>query len=255
MTTGPRGTLGALGVVALLVLIPSRAMAGPAPQLSGVVIPNLGAGYAVVSQGQLNAGQFASSSPDPSAAARALGTLASSVKTYERVWQDSTALNEVQDLVVQLPSDRAAQAFVEAAQHSLSSGEIVSAKPLAEIPGAMRTTYFATTTRVGVGQAITLRRGPYVVLLSIFSAGANNPQPITDADAVMIARAQDTAVAKALAHNQRPRRDPTSHSTLGTAFVIAIVLAAALVVLVWWQRRAATRRSRVQEPRAPEPTS
>ena len=70
-------------------------------------------------------------------------------------------------------------------------------RPVAGVPGAHRTTYFASTTQAGVGQAITLRAGVYVTLLSFFSAASGNAEPITQADAVRIARAQQAAMVSA----------------------------------------------------------
>jgi hypothetical protein len=89
----------------------------PAPALGTVVIPNVALGYTVTSQGPLNASQFASDAPNPSAAAGALSTLGKSISTYERVWQDDGGLNQVQDLLVRFPNGVGAQVFLLAAQH------------------------------------------------------------------------------------------------------------------------------------------
>ncbi len=187
-----------------------RAAPGPPPTLGTVVIPNLGPGYAVTSQGPLNASQFASDAPDPSAAAGALSTLGKTISTYERVWQADGGLNQVQDLLVRFPDAVGAQVFLQAAQHSLESGEIVSSDPLPSIPGARRVTYFAATNQDGVGEAITMRAGVYVDLLSFFSAASGNAQPISPANAERVARAQYTAMAQAPggagSHRPRPRR-------------------------------------------------
>ncbi len=162
-----------------------------------MVIPDLGPGYSVTSEGPLDASRFASSSPDPAAASTALATLAKTNSTYERAWSDVGGANEVQDLLVRFPSLVGAQVFLQAAQHSLDSGEIVSSGPLPGVRGAHRTTYFASTTQAGVGQAVTLRVGVYVTLLSFFSAASGNAEPITQADAAGIARAQRAAMAAA----------------------------------------------------------
>ena len=77
---------------------------------------------------------MASSSPDPSAAASALATLARTIGTYERVWQTSGGRNEVQDLLVRFPSTVGAHVFLRAAQHSLQSGQIVSSGPAGRHP-------------------------------------------------------------------------------------------------------------------------
>jgi hypothetical protein len=189
--------------VVLLVLAGSAggsaaaADADAADSLGDVVIPNLGPGYAVTSQGPLNASQFASNAPDPSAASGALSTLGKSISTYERVWQADGGLNQVQDLLVRFPNAVGAQVFLQAAQHSLESGEIVSSDPVASIPGARRVTYFAATNQDGVGEAITMRAGLYVDLLSFFSAASGNAQPISPANAELVARTQYTAMTQA----------------------------------------------------------
>ena len=176
------------------------------------MIPDLGPGYAVTSQGPLNASQFASNAPDPSAAAGALSTLGKTISTYERVWQADGGLNQVQDLLVRFPNAVGAQVFLQAAQHSLESGEIVSSDPVSSIPGARRVTYFAATNQDGVGEAITMRAGVYVDLLSFFSAASGNAQPISPANAERVARAQYAAMVQApggAGTRRRPRRPAT----------------------------------------------
>jgi hypothetical protein len=168
-----------------------------ATTLGTVVIPNLGLGYTVTSQGPLNASQFASDAPNPSAAAGALSTLGRTIWTYERVWQAAGGLNQVQDLLVRFPNVVGATVFLQAAQHSLETGEIVSSDPLPSIPGARRVTYFAATNQDGVGEAITMRSGVYVDLLSIFSAASGNAHPISPADAERLAESQHAAMAAA----------------------------------------------------------
>jgi hypothetical protein len=247
MTRRLRRALGAVPV-AVLLLAPSIGAAATTPRLSAVVIANSGAGYAMVSQGPVDPNQFVSSSPDPAAAAGALKTLAGSIDTYQRVWQDASMHNEVQDLVVRFRSNTSAQSFLAAVQHSLSIGEVVGTAPVPAIPGALRTSYFGTTTHAGVGQAITMRTGPYVVLLSTFSTSAGNSQPITEADAVTIARAQHIAIVRAARPVQGAQPHGTS-SNLGAGIVAAVVLALALLA-VWLRRRSLERRipARPQRP-------
>jgi hypothetical protein len=176
----------------------TAAAADPAPPSLGViVIPDLGPGYAVTSQGPLQASQFASDAPDPSAAAGALSTLGKTISTYERVWQADGGLNQVQNLLVRFPDAVGAQVFLLAAQHSLESGEIVSSDKMASIPGARRVTYFAATNQDGVGEAVTMRSGVYVDLLSFFSAASGNAQPISPANAQRVALAQYRAMTQA----------------------------------------------------------
>ena len=244
---------GGLVLCGLLALPGSAGAASrTAPALGSVVIPALGPGYAVTSQGPLDASEFASSSPDPSATTRALATLAGTISTYERVWQDSGGHNEVQDLLVRFPTPVGARVFLRAAQHSLQSGEIVSSGPLAAVPGAHRTTYFGSTTQAGVGQAITMSAGVYVDLLSFFSAASGAATPISPADAARIAVTQHAAMVAApegattLAPGSSGKR--VTIGSIGLAAVAVAVLAVALVTPVVLRRR----RTRAGLAGAPE---
>ncbi len=216
--------------------------ATPAPPLDTVVLPDLGPGYSVLSEGPLNASQFASSSPDPAAASTALATLAGTISTYERVWADGGGVNEVQDLLVRFPSPVGAQVFLLAARHSLDSGEIVSSGPLPGVAGARRTTYFGSTTRAGVGQAITMRAGVYVDLLSFFAAASGNAQPITPADAARVARAQRAAMVAAPGGTAAlpatsSSRGISTGSIAAAAAVVAVLAAAMITPLLLHRRR------------------
>jgi len=208
-----------------------------APTLGAVVIPNLGLGYTVTSQGPLNASQFASDAPNPSAAARALSTLGRTISPYERVWQADAGLNQVQDLLVRFPNVVGAQVFLQAAQHSLETGEIVSSDPLPSIPGARRVTYFAATNQDGVGEAITMRVGVYVDLLSIFSAASGNAHPISPADAERLAQSQHAAMAGApgggtAAPSGSTTAAATKKSVSARTIVLAVVVVAVLAAAV-----------------------
>ncbi len=240
--------VAACGILPLLLMVggvaPAAATASPTASLSSVVIPNLGPGYAVTSEGPPDPSRFASDSPDPAAAAGALSTLAKSISTYERVWQAAGGLNQVQDLLVGFPDAAGAQVFLQAAQHSLESGEIVSSDPVPSIPGARRVTYFAATNEDGVGEAVTMRAGIYVDLLSFFSAAGGNAQPISPADAERVALAQHSAMVAApggvAAAATAPAKKGISAGTIGLAVLVVAVLAVALVTpLVLRRRRAA----------------
>ncbi len=212
-----------------------------------MVIPALGPGYAVTSQGPLQASQFASDAPDPSAAAGALSTLGKTISTYERVWQADGGLNQVQNLLVRFPNPTGAQVFLQAAQHSLESGEIVSSDPVASIPGARRVTYFAATNEDGVGEAITMGSGVYVDLLSFFSAASGNAQPISPANAETVARAQYKAMTQApggassaaAAAGGGSSKKTASGGTIVAAVLVAAVLALAVATPLLLRRRRA----------------
>jgi hypothetical protein len=225
----------------------TAAAADPAPPSLGViVIPDLGPGYAVTSQGPLQASQFASDAPDPSAAAGALSTLGKTISTYERVWQADGGLNQVQNLLVRFPDAVGAQVFLLAAQHSLESGEIVSSDKMASIPGARRVTYFAATNQDGVGEAVTMRSGVYVDLLSFFSAASGNAQPISPANAERVALAQYRSMARAAggagsataaAGRSAAAKKGVSGGTIVAAVVVVAVLSLAVATPALLRRR------------------
>jgi hypothetical protein len=238
----------AIGSALVVLLMAGPAMAKSVTPLSSLVIPSLGPGYAVVSQGPLNAGTIATSSPNPAVAAETLSQLSKtrSITTYERVWKDAGGNNEVQDLVVHFTTVASARAFFAAVRHSLTSGEIVSAGSLPDPAGAFRTTYFASTaTQEGVGQAITMRSGLYVDNLSFFSSNAaSNAQPISTGNAQRVAEAQYAALSPTgaasgptPAHKHGPKHGPkhghTSSAKAWFGAALVVVLGVALMYWVW----------------------
>lgn len=243
----------ALGLLAVFGPV-SAATHHKSSSLTGIVIPNLGFGYAVVHQGPLDAGQFATSSPNPTAAAAALTRLirSGSIATYERVWQDTGADNEVQDLVVRFTTVSGAQAYSKAVLHSLTSGEIMSSAPLPSIPGAYRTTYFAATTQEGVGQAITMRSGIYVATLSFFSSDApSNTQRITLANAQDVANAQYAALVRAPGPPDKTVTTVQNSSALDWVLDVGGGLLGAALILWAWRGRF-FRSSEPVAPAAPD---
>jgi hypothetical protein len=220
----------------------TAAAAPPATDLGGVVISTLGPGYAATPRGPLDPSAFSSNAPNPSAAAAALSTLPASVATDERVWQADGGLNQVRDLLVRFPNVAGARAFLHVAQHSLESGEIVDSNAVPSIPGARRVIYFAPTKQGGVGEAITMRAGVYVDLLSFFSAASGNARPIAPANAEKAARAQYAAMVKAPGGTsaQSPVGDDrkgVSSGAIGLAVVAVAILALAVATPVLLRRR------------------
>ena len=231
------------GVGAALLLPAAPAAPSPPPrELQGIVLPAIGPGYGITSQGPLDPVSFASNSPDPTAASHALAALGPAVATYQRVWLDGSHTNAVQDLLVRFPSPAAAQIFLRSAQHSLDSGEIVSSGPLPSVPGAHRTSYFGSTSQPGVGEAITVRAGDYVALLSFFSAASGDPQPISPADAARVAQAQTAAMAAAPGGTD-PASSVVTPTSLGWAALAVAVLAAAVAAPLVLRRRRARERA------------
>jgi hypothetical protein len=204
-----------------------------------VVLTAVGPGYAVTSEGPLDPTRFANNAPDPSAAANALFALGRTVDTYQRTWLDGSHTNAVQDLVVRFSSAAAARVFLQAARHALDSGEIVNTSPLDSVPGAKRTTYFGATNQPGVGEAISMRAGVYVALLSFFSSASANPRPISPADAARVAEAQDTAMRAAPGGRDPSSRGVTASSVGFAALAVAVLAAAVATPLVLRRRRLA----------------
>jgi hypothetical protein len=218
----------------------STTTTAPPSPLATVVLSDLGPGYAVTSEGPLDAGSFASSAPDASAASGALASLGTSISTYQREWADDGESNEVQDLLVKFPSTAPAQIFLAAMQRSLDSGDILSSGPLAGVPGARTVKYFAATSAEGVGQAVTMQAGVYVDLLSFFSA-SGAAQPITPADAAVLAKAQHTAMASAPGGTATAPGSSPEGDTLGW-IVLAVAVPVVVVVSVAVRRRRHPRR-------------
>jgi hypothetical protein len=209
------------------------------PALGTIVLPAIGFGYAITSQGPLDASQFPTGTPSASAAAGALSTLGNSVDTYQRSWHDGTGVNQVQDLMVRFPTDAGARAFVNSARRAIAQGQIVSSGTLPPIPGAQRTTYFASTSQAGVGQSITFRTGDYAAVLSFFSGASGNPAPITRASAARVAKAQYTAMASTVAGQGTAKTPDGGGSAADVGWIVAgvAVLAAAVAILLVRGRR------------------
>ena len=263
---GKAAALVGCALLVAVVALDGRASAGAAdhavragtpPTLGTVVIPDPGPGYTVTAQGPLDASRFASDAPDPSAAAAALGTLGDSISTYARVWQADGGVNQVQDLLARFPDPAGAQMFLQAAQHSLEKGEIVSSDPLPSIPGARRVTYFAATDQDGVGEAITMRAGVYVDLLSIFSAATGQAHPMSPAEAERLAGAQHAAMARAPGGitTTTPSAAPTgggkkgaSAGTIGLAVVVVAIAAGAVATPGLLRRRRLAQEAAAASP-------
>ena len=112
-------------------------------------------------------------------------------------------------------------------------------RPLPAVPGARRTTYFASTSQAGIGQAITMRTGVYVDLLSLFSGATGNQQPITPASAERVAKAQYIAMLAAPgSRDPRARAKPgVSSNSVIWAILVVVVLGAAVATPMLLRRR------------------
>jgi hypothetical protein len=234
------------------------AVRAPTP-LSAVALTSIGPGYSVVKQGPLSAANFATSSPNPTAAATALGDLSAdkTISTYERVWADAGGNNEVQVLLVRFDRLPEALAYFSSVRAALRSGEIVSSGAMPGVKGAFRTTYFATTsTQVGVGQAVVADVGTTVATLSFFSSNAaSDLHPITVSGARSITELQLAALrvmpAKAVvAPVVTPATDPDLYWILGASLGALLVIVGILLLVV---RRRASNVVTVESPVVVEP--
>ena len=236
--------------LAALGLTPVAAGAPPIPPLSSVVISDLGGGlgpgYTVIAQGPLNPSAFAADAPDPSAASGALDRLPKTVSTYDRAWEADNGRNQVQDLLVRFGTASGAVVFEQTARQSLDRGEILQSGLLPSVPGAERVTYFPTADESGVGEAITMRSGVYVALLSFFSAASEKTQAITPAGAERVALAQHRAMGDAPggpatgaggSTAASAKKGGTSSSSIGWAVLAVAVLMVAVATPLLLRRR------------------
>ncbi len=146
-------------------------------------------------------------------------------------------------MLIHFPDAVGARVFLQAAQHSLDSGEVVSSDPLPAIPGAWRVTYFAASDRDGLGMAITMRAGQYVALLVFFSTATGNAQPLSPAAAERVARAQHAALVAAPGGTEATvvagTKKRVTAGTIGLAVVAVAVLALAVSTPALLRRRRA----------------
>jgi hypothetical protein len=238
--TVTRRLAAALSAVALLLTFSLAGItdAAASPSMAHAVIANVGPGYSVTTQGPLGSSQIASSAPDPTAAASALTRLshAGAISTYERVWEDAGQNNAVQDLVVRFSTVKGARIFDTSVVQALTSSEVVHSGPLTEIPGAFRTTYFAVTNKIGVGQAIAMRSGNYVAVLSFFSSNsASNTAPITNSDAVRVAEAQHALISTSSTARPASKKSSGTSPFLVVGLIIVIALIFFAVCRRWFK--------------------
>jgi hypothetical protein len=127
---------------------------------------------------------------------------------------------------------------------------------LPSIPGARRVTYFAATDQDGVGEAITMRAGVYVDLLSIFSA-AGQAHPMSPAEAERLAGAQHAAMARAPGGitTTTPSAAPTgggkkgaTAGTIGLAVVVVAIAAGAVATPGLLRRRRLAQEAAAASP-------
>ena len=218
----------------------------PTEPLDQVVVSSVGADYTVTSQGPVDASSFAASSVGQGAAGHALSELAHQVSSYRRSWQNKAGTNEVQDLLVRFPTAASATAFVDAVRHSLDSAQIISKGPLSSVPNAERTTYYSTASDAGVGQAVTMRAGDYVDVLSFFSETAGNAGPIGAAEVERVAAAQWASMDKAQGARKAvtTARPGTSRSGVVWAVIAVAVLTAAVLTPLVLRRRSGAEPER-----------
>jgi hypothetical protein len=223
------------------------AAAPPPEPLSTVVIHDpglgLGLGYTVSSQGPPDWAAFGADTPDPALTSETVPARAQSIPAYTRVWQADGGRNRVQDVLVHFRDTAQAEEFLHAVRQALASGAVVSSDAVAGVPGARHVTYLGAAGHDGVGQAITMRAGPYVALLSFFTRAAGNGGPISPADAEEVARTQRAALAAApggTAGSTTAAKPGKGVPIAAVVLVVAVLAVAVATPLLLRRRRSAT---------------
>ena len=155
---------------------------------------DVGAGYAVTFQGPPADASFATGWPNSGALTHALAAGNGLQATYERAWRDRIGGNSVQILLLRFSSAASAGTFSTLADRTLESPTVVSSGPLPAVPGARLSTYVGGA---GFGQAVVLRAGGRVALLSFVSDESPRAAPITAADVERVAEAQHSTLERA----------------------------------------------------------
>jgi hypothetical protein len=204
--------------------------------MGAIVIPNPGPGYTVTSDGPVDDARFAAGWSNSSALASALAT-SGAAAAYQRAWRDQTRANGVQILLLRFASAGKARTFVTAADRSLESSAVVSSGPLPSLREARRATY---VSRAGFGQAVVMRAGDYVALLSFVSAAAAHASPITAAEVVRVAEAQHAAMARAPGGSRAApaaKSGPSPTDVIWAVLAVVVLAAGVVTPLVLRRRR------------------
>jgi hypothetical protein len=225
------------GTVAALMsfgVAPAVGAHPPGPQLPALVVTGVGAGYAVSFDGAPAGASFATGWPNPAALTSALAARSGVEATHERAWRDEDEGNAVRILLLRFTSAASAGTFTTLAGRTLESPSVVSSGRLPAVPGARLSTY---VTDAGLGQAVVLRAGDYVALLSFVSAESAQAAPITAAEVRRTVEAQHAALARAAAGPVAGAKNGPSLTDLTWAALAIAVLAAGLVTPLVLRRR------------------
>jgi hypothetical protein len=179
---------------------------------------------------------FAAGWSNPSALVSAL-TTSGAAAAYLRAWRDRTGANAVQILLLRFASAGKARTFATTADRSLESSAVVSSGLLPSVPEARRTTY---VSKAGFGQAVVMRAGDYVTLLSFVSAAAAHASPITAAESERVVEAQHAAIARAPGGSQAsaPKSGPSPTDLTWAVLAVAVLAAGVATPLMLRRRRA-----------------
>ena len=213
---------------------PAAGARPPAPPLHALVVSDVGAGYAVTFEGPPADASFATGWPNSSALTHALAARNGLQATYERAWRDRVGGNSVQILLLRFSSAASAGTFSTLADRTLESPTVVSSGPLPAVPGARLSTYVGGA---GFGQAVVLRAGGRVALLSFVSDESPRAAPITAADVERVAEAQHSTLERALVASGAVAKNGPSFSDLTWAALAVAVLAAGLITPLELRRR------------------
>jgi hypothetical protein len=226
---------GSFAALVLFAIAPAAGARPPAPPLQALVVTNVGAGFAVSFDAPRPDPSFVTRWPNPAALTHALATENGGEKAYERAWRDRDGGNSVEILLLQFPSGASGRTFTTLAGRTLESPSVVSSGRLPAVPGAHLSTY---VTSAGLGQAVVLRAGDYVALLSFASVGSPGGTPVTAAHVQRVADAQHVALARAsVASVAVAKSGPTLRDLTWAGLAVAVLAAGLLTPLVLRRRR------------------
>jgi hypothetical protein len=223
-----------LAALTSLGIAPAVGARPPARPLDTLVVTGVGAGYAVSFDGPPADASFATGWADPPALTSALATRHDAEAAHERAWRDQRGGNSVQILLLRFPAAAPARTFTTLAGRTLESPSVVSSGPLHAVPGARLSTY---VTAAGFGQAVVLRTGDYVALLSFVSLESPRAAPITTADVQRVVEAQRSALADASVTSVGVAKNGPTVSDLSWAVLAVAVLAGGLITPLVLRRR------------------
>jgi hypothetical protein len=230
-----RWLAGTLGLLVACGPAPAAGARPASPPLRASLVTDVGSGFTVSFDGPPADASFAAGWPDPGAVASVLAAGAGAAATYERAWRDRNDGNAVKIVLLRFSSAATVGTFTTRADRTLESSAVVSSGPLHGVPGARLSTYVRSA---GFGQAVVLRVGDTVALLSFLSGGTRRVTAITAADAERVSGAQRSALANsAFGPVAVAKNSPTVRDLAWAALAVGVLAAGLVTPLVLRRRR------------------